>query len=158
MLWNRRHVLAVILLSSGLTYLTACGAPSSVTTRSPGKSTNLRLARVADSLQRPLVIEGQPIETWHIEERMRQFSVPGVSVAIIDEGRLAAADASTDAPSARMAHQAMARVATTPRCTCMVRPSMPTSAPGDSILPLQPHAHAPRVFRLSAQPRPARAR
>lgn len=93
MLWNRRHVLAVILLSSSLTYLTACGAPSSVTTRSPGENTNLRLARVADSLQRPLVIEGQPIETWHIEERMRQFSVPGVSVAIVDEGRLAAADA-----------------------------------------------------------------
>jgi CubicO group peptidase (beta-lactamase class C family) len=89
--WNRRHALAYILLSTNLTLLTACGARSPVTMSAQGENADARLARVADSLQRPLVIEGQPIERWNIDERMRQFSVPGVSVAIIDEGQLIAA-------------------------------------------------------------------
>jgi CubicO group peptidase (beta-lactamase class C family) len=36
-----------------------------------------------------MVVEGLPSETWNLEERMRQFSVPAFSVAVIDEGELA---------------------------------------------------------------------
>ena len=50
-------------------------------------------ASIATSLQQPLVIEGQSAETWPIEERMRKFSVPGVSVAVIDDYQVAAAAA-----------------------------------------------------------------
>jgi CubicO group peptidase (beta-lactamase class C family) len=36
-----------------------------------------------------MVVEGLPSERWKLEERMRQFSVPAVSVAVIDKGELA---------------------------------------------------------------------
>ena len=52
-----------------------------------------RLVGAARHLQQALVVEGLPLETWPIEERMRQFSVPGVSAAVLDGGRLVAARA-----------------------------------------------------------------
>ena len=57
------------------------------------EDTRSRIARIAESLQRPLVVEGRDVERWDIEDRMRQFNVPGVSVAVIDGGRLAWAHA-----------------------------------------------------------------
>jgi CubicO group peptidase (beta-lactamase class C family) len=36
-----------------------------------------------------MVVEGLPSERWSLEERMLQFSVPAVSVAVIDDGELA---------------------------------------------------------------------
>jgi CubicO group peptidase (beta-lactamase class C family) len=91
--WNRRHFLAYVMLSTSFAFITACGTRAPTAAPTHGESADVRLARVAEKLQRPLVIEGQPIERWSIDERMRQFSVPGVSVAIIDEGQLIAADA-----------------------------------------------------------------
>ncbi len=83
-------ILAAGALVSTLVIATACGGASV-----PGEhgGADDRLLRVAENLQQPLVIEGQPVERWQIEDRMRRFSVPGVSVAVIDEGRLAAAHA-----------------------------------------------------------------
>jgi len=52
-----------------------------------------RLVRASAHLQSGLVVEGLPVETWPMDRRMEQFSVPGVSVAVIEGGRLAAARA-----------------------------------------------------------------
>lgn len=45
-----------------------------------------RISRVTRGLLPPVVIEGGPV--WTIEERMRFYQVPGLSVAIVDGGRI----------------------------------------------------------------------
>ena len=85
----RRDVLSKASLLAGLALMTSCGGPA------PNGIENSedRLARAAEGLQQPLVIEGHSAETWPLEERMRKFSVPGVSVAVIDNFHVAAAGA-----------------------------------------------------------------
>jgi len=73
--------------------MAACEKPPAEIDPIGGDLADGRLARAAEFLQQPLVIEGQPVETWSIDERMRKFSVPGVTAAVIDEGRLVAAGA-----------------------------------------------------------------
>jgi len=76
------------LLLVGASLFFACsdrGAPSNPVIEEDATS---RIARVATSLQPPLIVDGEEIEHWNVEDRMRQFNVPGVSVAVIDEGRL----------------------------------------------------------------------
>ena len=85
----RSDVLSTTSLLAGLALMTACVGP----TPTGNDSTEDRLARAAKNLQQPLVIEGQAAETWPLEERMRQFSVPGVSVAVIDDYQVTAAGA-----------------------------------------------------------------
>lgn len=92
MLWTRTHTLTSLVLYS-LFSMSACGDQPKDSLPSGAESAQDRLTRAAASLQRPLVIEGEATEHWDIEERMDQFSVPGVSAAVIDEGRLVAAGA-----------------------------------------------------------------
>lgn len=83
---NRRTFTFDLILFTGLAIVTACGGHTSPT---GSDGTENRLIRVAESLQQPLVIEGQTAETWPISERMQKFAVPGVSIAVIDEYQLA---------------------------------------------------------------------
>lgn len=92
MTWSRRSTLACLALSS-LFLLSACRQRAAEIPEAGGLGAEARLARIAEKLQRPLVIEGESTEHWNIEGRMSQFSVPGVSVAIIDHGQPGAADA-----------------------------------------------------------------
>ncbi len=46
-----------------------------------------RIARVEQGLLPPRVIEGGPV--WTIEARMERYEIPGLSVAVVDGGRLA---------------------------------------------------------------------
>lgn len=48
-----------------------------------------RIARVENGLQRPNRLKGSPAERMKIAERMKHYKVPGVSVAVIHEGRVA---------------------------------------------------------------------
>jgi CubicO group peptidase (beta-lactamase class C family) len=87
----RRSTLAAAWWTAGVVLVvSACsGRPSAVEeTGAEG-----RLLRAGRHLQQALVVEGLPLETWSIEERMEQFSVPGVSAAVVDGGRLVAARA-----------------------------------------------------------------
>jgi CubicO group peptidase (beta-lactamase class C family) len=90
---SRRSIITVSVLISCIAFSAGCGDRIDETTVSSEESHESRLARAAGNLQQPLVIEGQETETYGIEERMRRFSVPAVSVAVIDDGRLAAAGA-----------------------------------------------------------------
>jgi CubicO group peptidase (beta-lactamase class C family) len=89
----RRTVATPIVLWASLTVGTACGGGQGARVDTDEGDGAVRLARVAAGLQQPLVIEGQEVERWSIEERMRRFAVPAVSAAVIDDGRLAAAGA-----------------------------------------------------------------
>ena len=82
-------ILSRTILIVSLALTTACSGPSPTRIDNP----NDRLARATERLQQPLVIEGQSTEMWPLEERMQRFSVPGVSVAVIDDFQIAAAGA-----------------------------------------------------------------
>jgi len=48
-----------------------------------------RIQRVIEGLRPAIVIEGQPAATFGLRERMRAYQVPGVSIAVIDNGEIA---------------------------------------------------------------------
>ena len=47
-----------------------------------------RIARIENGLQPVLQIQGDSIPNYNIEERMRELGIPGVSIAIINDGQL----------------------------------------------------------------------
>jgi CubicO group peptidase (beta-lactamase class C family) len=64
--------------------LAACSRPAA-TTDDPAA----RVARVTASLSPAVAVEGRPATAWPLAERMAQYKVPGVSIAVIDSGRIA---------------------------------------------------------------------
>lgn len=52
-------------------------------------SVDIRIARITSRLARPVVLAGRPTQRFALRERMEQFHVPGVSVAVVDDGKLA---------------------------------------------------------------------
>ena len=53
------------------------------------ESIDISIARVISHLARPVVLEGRPTQRFALRERMEQFHVPGVSVAVVHDGKLA---------------------------------------------------------------------
>jgi len=47
-----------------------------------------RIERVLSGLRPPVAIKGQPLEGWTLAEGMAQSHVPGISVAVIDNGQI----------------------------------------------------------------------
>jgi CubicO group peptidase (beta-lactamase class C family) len=47
-----------------------------------------RIAAVEKGLIPPVVIKGAPLPGWSLEERMRFYNIPGLSIAVINNGRL----------------------------------------------------------------------
>jgi len=52
-------------------------------------STPDRIERVENGLREPVAVRGEPVRTKRLVDRMRELHVPGVSVALIDGGRIA---------------------------------------------------------------------
>ena len=50
--------------------------------------TEERIARIENGLQKPNRLKGRPAEPMKLAERMEQYHVPGVSVAVIHTGRV----------------------------------------------------------------------
>ena len=90
---NRRAIHTTTCVFACLTIMTSCGRSPVGVGSVGGNGCDDRLARAAENLQQPLVIEGQPVETWSIDEGMDRYSVPGVTAAVIDDFRLVAAGA-----------------------------------------------------------------
>jgi len=67
-----------------------CGALAVATTlRAPAQdSVDPRIRRALDGLRPSVAVRGQPIPRWTLEARMAELHVPGVSIAIIDSGRV----------------------------------------------------------------------
>jgi CubicO group peptidase (beta-lactamase class C family) len=63
-----------------------------------------RITRVENGLREPVAVRGAPARTMRLVDRMRDLHVPGVSIAVIDHGRIAwtraygVADAETGRP------------------------------------------------------------
>lgn len=50
---------------------------------------SVRVARVENGLRPAIVLEASVAEPWHLTDRMKFYKVPGVSVAVIDNGAIA---------------------------------------------------------------------
>ena len=48
-----------------------------------------RIERVLGGLRPPIAIKGQPPVRWKLAERMADSHVPGLSIAVIDDGKIA---------------------------------------------------------------------
>ena len=58
------------------------------------------IALIENGLLAAVQVEGQELETYTLEERMEHYNVPGLSIAIIDEGKLKWAKGYGDANTA----------------------------------------------------------
>jgi CubicO group peptidase (beta-lactamase class C family) len=72
-----RRILSTLLVCA----LAACANPQ--------PTADGRIAAVIDSLRPPIAVQGEPQRRWTLAERMRHYHVPGVSIALIDSGRIA---------------------------------------------------------------------
>ena len=86
-----RSISAIIALA----VLAGCSARSetprtdSTTARAAAPDDTARIGRVLRSLRPPVEIQGKPATRWTLAERMTQHKVPGVSIAVIQGGRIA---------------------------------------------------------------------
>ena len=64
-------------------------APVTAQATQPTSSTDSRIARVEAGLLRARTIKGKPLVRMRLDERMRHYKVPGVSIAVIDSFRIA---------------------------------------------------------------------
>jgi CubicO group peptidase (beta-lactamase class C family) len=64
--------------------LAACGGG----TASQAERPEARIDRVLNGLVPVLAIRGEPAAQWPLRERMEHYHVPGVSIAVIDSGRI----------------------------------------------------------------------
>lgn len=53
-----------------------------------GNLINNHMDNVIHGLRSPIAIRGKPSERWTLSERMEYYNVPGVSLAIIDNGKI----------------------------------------------------------------------
>ena len=84
-----RAATKISLLVANLVFVIACQDRTAALIATKDDGVEARISRVVNGLQQPLVIEGSPVERWSIGQRMEQFTVPAVSVAVIDRGELA---------------------------------------------------------------------
>ena len=71
-----------------LVVLTA-GLPGPKARSLSAQEADLRVARVENGLARAIQVRGRSPERFSIQERMSFYRVPGVSVAVLDEGHIA---------------------------------------------------------------------
>ena len=67
--------------------LAVTGFAKPQTGREPSQET--KIERVLSGLRPPIAIKGQPPVRWTLAERMADGHVPGLSVAVIDDGKIA---------------------------------------------------------------------
>jgi CubicO group peptidase (beta-lactamase class C family) len=65
-------------------------APASLA-QTPPQTSNLeeRIARIEHGLLPPVLVKGEPRPGMNLVDRMNFYKVPGVSIAVIDQGRIA---------------------------------------------------------------------
>mgnify|MGYP001800512163 CR=1 FL=1 len=67
-----------------LSFLIACGP----TVQTVDTSLEDRIDRIENGLQLTLQIEGDAIPTFHVEERLKELGIPGVSIAVLKDGEI----------------------------------------------------------------------
>ena len=61
---------------------------AAVATTVAQNSADERIRRIENGLIPPVVLKGQPIPTSKLEDRMRELKIPGVSIAVFENGRI----------------------------------------------------------------------
>lgn len=79
---NRRHLLLALAALLALPQLGVSSAQLAIGGRATSDAST-RIRRVETGLTPPFPVAGEP--AWTIEERMKHYNVPGVSVAVIDD-------------------------------------------------------------------------
>jgi CubicO group peptidase (beta-lactamase class C family) len=69
-----------------MTLLTSLVVVATLVAQGP---TDERIRRVENGLLPPVVVKGQPVRTMKLDDRMQELKVPGVSVAVFENGRIA---------------------------------------------------------------------
>jgi CubicO group peptidase (beta-lactamase class C family) len=54
----------------------------------PRRSVDARMARVLSGLRGPVEVVGRPLRTWSLVDRMERYKAPGVSIAVIEGGKV----------------------------------------------------------------------
>ncbi len=73
----------------GILAISVHEVPVSAQPTQPPQSSSSRSARVEAGLRFPRTIRGRPVAQMRLDERMRHYKVPGVSIAVIDSFRIA---------------------------------------------------------------------
>jgi CubicO group peptidase (beta-lactamase class C family) len=84
-----RHPDLLVALAWSLGCAPVVAGPPSAPGGSPAVPVAERVARVEHGLAPPVVIKGEAAPSWTIAERLAFWKVPGISVAVIDGGRIA---------------------------------------------------------------------
>jgi CubicO group peptidase (beta-lactamase class C family) len=86
-----RSISAIIAIAT----LAGCSGRSdkpptdSATARTAGADDTTHIDRVVGGLRPPVEINGKPATRWTLADRMANYKVPGVSIAVIQDGRIA---------------------------------------------------------------------
>jgi CubicO group peptidase (beta-lactamase class C family) len=92
---KRRALLVVLVLAASLHWLlprgSVVGSPAVAQTAAQASAPNVeeRIARVEHGLLPPVLVKGEPTPHMNLVDRMSFHKVPGVSIAVIDQGRIA---------------------------------------------------------------------
>lgn len=77
-----------LLLAIGLQNLVVISAQTSKPGAEKTNTLAEKISRVENGLIKPFQIKGEKVEKWNITERMKHYKVPGLSVAIINNGKV----------------------------------------------------------------------
>jgi len=69
------------------TLLAGC-QPTDNTASSSAAADQARIAAVTGGLRAPVQAKGVPVTTWSLADRMAHYKVPGLSIAVLDSGRI----------------------------------------------------------------------
>ena len=69
---------------TALAWVAACSTPEA-----PAATVDPNIAKVENGLLVRSQVAGEPVQTWTLAERMASYNVPGVSIAVIADGKIA---------------------------------------------------------------------
>ena len=82
----RSRILSVLVVS--ITILATVAAPTPAAQDAPSMTPEARAARIERELLPGIIIPGRPLTGLSLAERMAALKVPGVSVAVINDGKI----------------------------------------------------------------------
>ena len=82
-------ILIAVVTLAGCSARSETPRTDSATARADSVDDTTHIDRVVSGLRPPVEIDGKPAQRWTLAERMTNYKVPGVSIAVIQGGRIA---------------------------------------------------------------------